>query len=587
VIWDDRAMRSAHRLLRSSPVRRFGPAALYVALAGVTVAIVRGDPANALAGDSPIALAAELTAGAVLVTAAAALAARRPGGRFPALLAAAALAWPLTEWNSPGAGVAFTAGLLLYAAWPPLLAAAALRAPDERAIGRPATVLLVIAGVTSVGVMGLASAAVLDPLAQGCSGCPANRLLVVGDAVAWHDIGRAGLALTVVWAATLAALVSVRLASSSPARRRQAAPILIPAAVALALYAADAVHGLDRGFLANDPTDRLLWTGETAALLLVAAGVAWQRLRARRARHALAQLVVDLGASPSVGGLRERLAIMLDDPSLELLYGRDDSVGWIDAEGCATIPPIDHGRQTTAIVAAGREIAAIIHRRGLLDDPALADEIAAAARLGLEHERLHASRRAHLAELRASRARIVAAADAERRRLERDLHDGAQQRLVASALAVRLARRRLAVHEPALDDELAHAEHELNAAVGDLRELAHGLFPAVLAEEGLGAALDALAEHAPRLVPGALPDERFTTPIESVAYFIVAEALRLAPAGDLAVDARLHDDRLIVEVCAELELVGAPTRVEDRVGAAGGTLVAGPHQLRAELPCAS
>ena len=168
------------------------------------------------------------------------------------------------------------------------------------------------------------------------------------------------------------------------------------------------------------------------------------------------------------------------------------------------MPPTDPDRETTPIVAAGHEIAAVIHRRGLLDDPALAEEIAAAARLALEHERLHASRRAHLAELRASRARIVATADDERRRLEHDLHDGAQQRLVTLALAVRLTRRRLADDAPALDDELARAERELHAAVGELRELAHGLFPAVLADEGLGAALEALGEHAPGLVLGAL-----------------------------------------------------------------------------------
>jgi signal transduction histidine kinase len=585
VIWDDRAVPTPRRLF-SSPVRRLVPA-LYLALAATTVAIVRGDRANALAGDSVSALAAELAAGAVLVTAAAAMAARRPGGRFPPLLAATGLAWLLTEWNSPGAGAAFTAGLVLYAVWPPLLAAAALRGTDERPLERPAAVLLLVAGVTSVGVLGLASAALFDPLAQGCSRCPANRLLVAGDADAWQHVGRAGLVLSAAWTAALVVLAAVHLARSSPARRRLAAPVLVAAVAAVALFGADAVHGLDRGFLSNDATDRTLWTGQAAALVLVAAGVAWQRVRARRTRASLARLVVELGASPSAGGLRERLAVTLGDPSLELLYGLDDGAGWIDADGRAAAPPTDGAREITPIVAAGREISALVHRRGLLDDPALASGIAAAARLGLEHERLHASRRAHLAELRASRARIVATADAERRRLERDLHDGAQQRLVTLALGIRLARRRLAAEEPALDAELARAERELHAAVADLRELAHGLFPAMLADEGLGAALEALAEHAPRLVPGALPDERFTTLVESAAYFVVAEALRLAPAGHVVVDARSQDGRLVVRVRTATELTGARTRLEDRVGAVGGTLAADRHQLRAELPCAS
>ena len=159
--------------------------------------------------------------------------------------------------------------------------------------------------------------------------------------------------------------------------------------------------------------------------------------------------------------------------------------------------------------AGGEEVLAVVHRPGLLDDPALVAELATTASLALEHERLHAARRARLEELRASRARIVAAADAERRALERDLHDGAQQRLVAVALAIRLARRRIAADDPALDAALAAAEARVRAAVVELRDVAHGLFPTVLADEGLRAALDELSEHAPRLVPRALPAGRF------------------------------------------------------------------------------
>lgn len=581
MIWDDRSV--SRRLIWWLLVA----AGLYAAVAGVTVAIVRGEPAYAHAGTSAFALFAQLTAGAGLLTAALFLAAHRPSRGFPALLVATSIAWPLTAWNSPGAGAAFTVGLVLSAAWPPLLAAAALRGPDERPFGRPTAVLLVVAAVISVGVMGLASAAVLDPQAQGCAGCPTNQLLAVSDTQTWHDVGRAGLVLTIAWTSAFAIFVAVRLARSPPTQRRLAAPVLLPAAAAVALFGADAVRSLGRGFLSNDPTDRRLWLAEIVAVAFVAAGVAWERVRARRTRTALARLVIDLGASASVGGLRERLAATLADPSLQLLYSRDDGDGWIDAEGRTAVPPTNPDRETTPIVAAGREIAAVIHRRGLLDDPALVEEIAAAARLALEHERLRASRRAHLSELRASRARIVSTADDERRRLEHDLHDGAQQRLVTLAIAVRLTRRRLPDDAPALDDELARAEQELQAAVGELRELAHGLFPAVLAAEGLGAALEALGEHAPGLVLGALAEARFATPLESAAYFLVAETLRLSPTGELAVDARVHKDRLILDVRAETEITGAPIRLEDRIGAAGGTLTARPRHLHAEFPCAS
>ena len=229
----------------------------------------------------------------------------------------------------------------------------------------------------------------------------------------------------------------------------------------------------------------------------------------------------------------------------------------------------------------------LVHRRGLLDDPSLTAEIAVAARLALEHERLQATQRAHLEALRTSRARIVATADAERRQLERDLHDGAQQRLVTLAIGARLTRRQHAAGDPELDAELAVTEQELGAAVAELRELAHGLFPAALDQEGLAAAIEGLAEHEPRLAVGALPAERFAPQIESAAYFVVGDGLRLARTGDVTVDATSSDGRLVIELCAVSEFAELPVRVEDRVGAVGGTVAADAQHVRAELPCVS
>jgi Histidine kinase len=443
VIGDDRV--ALHRGLT---------AAAFLVLAAATAAIVRGGPDLALAGDSAPALAAGLAAAALAV--AAAVATWRAGAVFPVLLAAAALAWLAAEWNTPGAGPAFTAGLVLYAAWPPLLAAAALRGLDERQLGRPGAVLMAVAFGTGVGVLGLASAAVFDPAAQGCAQCPVNLLRLTDDPGLGSALGRAGLALTATWTAAFAVLATVRLARSSPARRRVAGPVLVPAVAAVALFGVGAVHGLDRGFLSNDPTDRALRLAEAAGLALVAAGVAVARLRTRRTRAALARLVLDIGAAPAPGELRARLADSLGDPSLELLH-RLEGGGWIDAQGRETVLPPAGGLEATRMRAGGEEILAVVHRRGLLDDPALVAELATTASLALEHERLHASRRARLEELRASRARILAAADAERRALERDLHDGAQQRLVAVALAIRLARRRIAADDPELDAGLAAA----------------------------------------------------------------------------------------------------------------------------------
>jgi signal transduction histidine kinase len=212
-------------------------------------------------------------------------------------------------------------------------------------------------------------------------------------------------------------------------------------------------------------------------------------------------------------------------------------------------------------------------------------------------------RKAADAELRASRARIVEAADAARRRLERDLHDGAQQRLVELALDLRMARARL-------DDAPEQARELLDAALGDLdaatrelRELARGIHPAALTEGGLRTALEGLAMRASvptRLV--AVPDERFAAPVEATAYFTVAEALtnaaRYAGAGRVEVEAVRLNGRLCVEVRDDGRggadpAAGSGLRgLADRVAALDGVLqVSSPNGngtvLRVEIPCES
>jgi signal transduction histidine kinase len=243
----------------------------------------------------------------------------------------------------------------------------------------------------------------------------------------------------------------------------------------------------------------------------------------------------------------------------------------------------------TSLVREGRPVAVIGHAPGLFGDDQLVEEVTAAARLALENERLQAEVSARLEELRRSRARIVEAGDTERRRLERDLHDGAQQRLVGLALSLRLLRSRLSDEAAA---ELGHAEQELQSAIVELRELAHGIFPAVLADEGLAAAVEALSEDGG--VPiriDELPERRYAEPVETAAYTVVAEAVKTA-RGPLVVRGRGSGDELVIEVLSEqadgLDLVG----LEDRIGALDGRLVvtrgAGDAlEIRAELPCGS
>ncbi|HET8950795.1 MAG TPA: histidine kinase [Solirubrobacteraceae bacterium] len=542
----------------------------FAVCAGATVAVVLTAPELSLAGSW---LAFEVVAAALPV--AAVLLVRRPA--FGSLVVAAMCAWLAAEWSSPEAGPLFAPGLVVYAMWPVLLAAAALRGLDERPLGRAGRALVGLGAAATLGVLGIASAAVFDPRAQGCADCPANPLLVSGSAGAVEALGRAGLALAVAWAAGFCVLAVARIVSASPVRRRLEIGVVAPAAAAIALFGADAAHSLSRGYLSGDPVDRALRVAQAFAFVALAAGIARERVRLRRTRADVARLVLDIGAAPASGELRARLAEALHDPALALRYRVGES--WLDEEG-REVELDAAGRALTLVRAGGEDVLAVVHRRGLLDDPQLVGELATTARLAVDHERLQAARHARLAELRASRQRIVAAADRERRALERDLHDGAQQRLVTLALSIRLARR--------TDDDvsLARAEEHVRAAVVELRAVAHGLFPTVLVEEGLGAAIDVLSEHNARLLARSMPDGRFPSAVESAAYFAAHETLRLTERT-VSVDARAENGSLRMTIGAEGALGGAITQIQDRVGAAGGTVVTQDGELLLEMPCAS
>jgi signal transduction histidine kinase len=404
----------------------------------------------------------------------------------------------------------------------------------------------------------------------------------------FNSLNRVGVRLGLGWSLALIVLVAWQLARSTPALVRLRAPVVAAAAAFLGLVAWDFQHSLDRGTLASDPTDRRLWLGQATALLALAAGVGWSWLRGRRTRDTVAGLVVELAGAPAPGGLRDVLAGTLGDPSLQLAYPLADGRR-VDARG----RPRSLDGAVTPLVRGGRQVAFLAHRAGLLDDPGLAEEVAAASRLALEHERLQAELAAQLEDLRASRARIIATGDAERRRLERDLHDGAQQRLVSLSLSLRLARSKL---EPSADPgqraRIDQAEDELRVALGELRELAHGIFPAVLADEGLAAAVEALAEDA--TVPiriTALPDGRMEPVVETAAYVVVAEVVGHS-ASMVTVGATRRDGRLVVEIERDGDAPDDLVDLQDRVGALDGRLEVlhepgGRVRIRAEVPCGS
>ena len=223
---------------------------------------------------------------------------------------------------------------------------------------------------------------------------------------------------------------------------------------------------------------------------------------------ALSELVARLGAGP--GALRDAVADALGDPSLELAYWLPERGEWVDAAGAAfALPEAGSARACTPVERDGRPVAMLVHDAAVADERELVSAVGGAAALALENERLDAELRANLKELRASRARIVESADAARRRIERDLHDGAQQQLVALALRLGAARSRLERDPRAAAELLDDAAADLDAAIRDLRELARGIHPAVLSDRGLGPALEALASRIPLPVEiTALPGER-------------------------------------------------------------------------------
>jgi signal transduction histidine kinase len=252
--------------------------------------------------------------------------------------------------------------------------------------------------------------------------------------------------------------------------------------------------------------------------------------------------------------VRDALAEALGDPSLELAYWLPERRQWVDAAGGPfALPAPESGRACTPVEHAGERVAMLVHAASAAEDRELVRAVGAAAALALENERLDADLRASVQELRASRVRIVESGDAARRRIERDLHDGAQQQLVTLALTLRTARSRLERDPKEAGALIDAASAELDAAIRELRELARGIHPAVLSDRGLGAALEALAQRTPLPVElEGVPQERLPPGVEAAAYFVVAEALtnvvRYARASHARVAVVRDGGRIVVAV---------------------------------------
>jgi signal transduction histidine kinase len=306
--------------------------------------------------------------------------------------------------------------------------------------------------------------------------------------------------------------------------------------------------------------------------------------------------------APQEGPIRELLAERMGDRTLSIAYWLADRETFVDEFGRQVeMPAPGSGRTWTAVEHDGRRVAAIVHDAELDATPELVNAAAAAAALALDNERLKADLRARVEDLRISRARIVEAADTARRRLERDLHDGAQQQLVSLALDLRILRARLKGSDAvSLVDEISD---KLGVALAELRELARGIHPAILTDRGLGPAVQGLADRVPLPVECAVDlPERPSPPIEAAAYFVVAEALtnvaRYAKAGEARVEIRRAGDDVVVTVeddgvgGADADAGTGLRGLQDRLAALDGVLtIESPRgegtRLRAVIPCAA
>jgi signal transduction histidine kinase len=326
-------------------------------------------------------------------------------------------------------------------------------------------------------------------------------------------------------------------------------------------------------------------------------------LDARLARSGVSDLVVQLRGNPNPDELQRALARTLRDPTLQLVYWLPEFGSYADADGHEVALPEPGGeRALTPIQHDGVRIAALLHDPALSDERELMAGASAAAAIALENTRLQVELRARLEELRGSRSRIVEVAQEERKRLERNLHDGAQQRLVALSMELGRMERRLAADAPERV-ELEHARGEIATSLRELRQVARGLHPAVVSSHGLEVALEQLAATAPvPVVVIVRVDHRLPEAIEVAAYYIVAESLanigKHARAEAVRVEVLRQDGLVLVEV-ADDGVGGADTEhgsglrgLADRVEALGGRLLvwspAGAGtRVSAEIPCGS
>jgi signal transduction histidine kinase len=508
-----------------------------------------------------------------------------------------------------------TLGQFTWGAATVLIGALVLLYPWGRIVSRLEAAWLV--GATLTLILGVAYALALPLGKWECPDCRSWLTLTYNENVAtdlWLMRENAFFALT----GALSALLIRRWAAASPPMRRVMTPLWIAgfAFTVLALASAFLSTATFWGnYLSDVPSigkflrlrvPEEVWgalgNASFVSLFLIPLSLLWGQLRSRWDQAAVAGLAIELREAHGPSSLVDSLRRALGDASAELNLWSRPAQAYVTPDGLPVSLPDDDRRAVSRLDADDGPLAAIVHDPALASQRSLIDGVSAVAQMAIENERLQAEVKAQFEEVRASRQRIVRAADEERRRVERNIHDGAQQRLVSLSLALGLAHSKAASDAPEVAAALSEAEAELKAAISELRELARGIHPAILTEAGLGPALESLAEHSP--IPATVEarlDGRLPPVVEATAYFVAAEGLtnvaKHASATAVRVTAIMADGWLRLSVeddgagGADLERGSGLRGLVDRVAALGGRLRLGAAEprgtrLEADIPCA-
>ncbi len=524
---------------------------------------------------------------------------RRPDSRTGVLMVVFGFAWFARFAVAIAARPAFVVGVLVSSLYLSVLVHLLATFPGGRVQNRAERVLVTVGYLLSAPLDGVF---LLLGAQRGLGeGPPPGGLVIAPRSGTFTPTGvdLAVQAVVVLLFLSLLARVFTRWRSAGPAQRRSLTPGVVGGAVIVVTILVERTAIL---LLIPPAVGVVLAWSAQVVLVVWPLALLLGLLRSQLDRSAVSRLIVELGAGlPVPERLRSVLAGTLHDPSLQLAYWMPERRTFVDPAGAPVRVAPAQDRALTYLERDGEQIAVLVHDPALAGEPELVAAVAAGAGLAVQNEQLHAQVRNQLREVHASRARIIEAADSARRRVERDLHDGAQQRLVTVALALRLAHTQLGtVTSGELAALLEEAAAELAGALDELRELARGIYPVLLTNAGLGPALRSLAERCPvPAVVGDVPDRRWADAVEQTCYFVVSEALanaaKHAGAEQVVVDVSEDSDRLRVEVSDDgaggADANGSGLRgLADRVAALGGALTVrsprgGGTRVIATVPC--